>query len=171
MRFATVVAPLLLLVPTSASAQTAVVAGAAAAVTAEKAVSTCVRHPILCGAAAVVGIAVAKSAARDPSTLTTARQQEAAGQKITPPGYCPDETYSWLNAAVDRLCKEGTIDKCVPSDSKLRLTAKAIAFSSCAKARARREDTCFRGGNTGHRQQIEELWNGHDNCQTMAGLK
>jgi hypothetical protein len=105
------------------------------------------------------------------SDLALARQQQAAGQPITPPGFCPEETHSWLTTAVENLCKDDILSRCVATDSKLRLTAKALAFSACAKARAKREDMCYRGGDPGQRMQIQQMWQAHDRCQMLAGLK
>jgi hypothetical protein len=75
---------LLVLSVTGAAAQSgAAVAGAVAGVSASKAVSTCLKHPILCGAAAAVGVVALKSMNRDRNVdLATARQREAVGQPV-----------------------------------------------------------------------------------------
>jgi Novel toxin 16 len=156
---------------TGASAA-AVARGTAAGLSVGKAVSTCLKHPILCSAAAAIGVVAVKSLNRDRGTdLAAARQQEATGQPLTPPGFCPDETHSWLTATVENLCKDGTLNRCVETDTKLRLTAKALAFSACAKARAKRDDMCYRGGDPGHRTQIQQMWQAHNRCQMLVGLK
>jgi hypothetical protein len=138
----------------------------------KKVVGTCLRHPIICGAVAAAGVVAAKKLNRDRSAdIAAARDNEASGQPLAPPGFCPDETHSWLTAAVNNLCKDGNLNRCVEADTKLSLRAKAIAFSACAKARAKREEMCYRGGDPGHRRQIQQMWQAHDRCQTLAGLK
>jgi hypothetical protein len=72
---------------------------------------------------------------------------------------------------VDKLCKDDNLARCLETDTKPRLAAKALAFSLCAKARAKREDLCYRGADTGHRMQIQQMWQAHDRCQTLVGLQ
>jgi hypothetical protein len=113
----------------------------------------------------------AQARAVDPARaqqLAKARQQWSTAQKITPPGFCHDEEYNRLNAAVDRACNSA--QACSPLDSPQMLHAKAFAFKQCALARSEREDQCFKGGDGGHREQIRNFWRGHDTCQTLLGL-
>jgi Novel toxin 16 len=113
----------------------------------------------------------AQAGAVDPARvqqLAKARQQWSTGQKITPPGFCHDEEYNRLNAAVDRACNSA--QACSPVDSPQTLHAKAFAFKQCALARSEREEQCFKGGDGGHREQIRNFWRGHDTCQTFLGL-
>jgi hypothetical protein len=107
-----------------------------------KAVSSCLRHPILCGAAAAIGAGVVHHLKRE-AELALARQTASEGQPLSPPGFCPEEAHSWLSATVDKLCKDDNLARCLETDTKPRLAAKALAFSLCAKARAKREDLCF----------------------------
>jgi hypothetical protein len=73
---------------------------------------------------------------------------------------------------VDKLCKKvDEMSRCTPSEGPTELRAKAQLFSECAKIRAKREDLCYRGGDVGHRMQIQQMWQAHDRCQTLAGLQ
>jgi len=113
----------------------------------------------------------AQAQAVDPGRaqqLAKARPQWTTGQKITPPGFCHDEEYSRLNAAVHRACN--SVQACSPLDSPQMLHAKAFAFKQCALARSEREDLCFKGGDGEHREQIRNFRRGHDTCQTFLGL-
>jgi hypothetical protein len=173
--FVSLAASLLSIAPSHAQSPSialpaAVGTGAAVAI-GHKGLKTCWRHPILCGTAVIgagiVGVAIKHARDRD---LELARQQEATGEAISPPGYCPDERHSFLTALVEKACKSG-LAACLPADNPVELKLKAGLFKTCALARMKREDECFRGGDRGHRMQIEQMWQAHDRCQTLAGLK
>ena len=62
-----------------ASAQTAVAVGAAGGLAAGRAVSSCLRHPILCGAGVAAGALAVRHYNRQVD-LALARQQSSAGE-------------------------------------------------------------------------------------------
>jgi Novel toxin 16 len=102
--------------------------------------------------------------------LAKARNQSTMGQPLTPPGFCYEEEHSRLTAAVQRACKSGHIQACSPLDLEFVLRTKALAFRACAIARTRREDQCYKGGDLGHRMQIQQMWQGFNRCQTFLQM-
>jgi Novel toxin 16 len=102
--------------------------------------------------------------------LAKARNELSTGQSLTPPGFCHEEEHSRLTAAVERACKSGNIQACSPLELEPVLRTKALAFRACAIARARREDQCYKGGDLGHRTQIQQMWQGLNRCQTFLGM-
>lgn len=145
------------------------IAAAGAAIVA-KAASKCLGRLVRCGVVTAAGVGALIYANRK-AELALARGQAAIGAPLSPPGYCPENKHSELSAVVNKLCKSTALIRCVRTDSPVELRAKAFAFSQCAKIRAKREDLCYRGGDAGHRQQIQQMWQAHDRCYAFAGLK
>ena len=69
---------------------------------------------------------------------------------------------------MNRVCKAVQMEACTATESPLFRKAKSEAFKLCAQARARREDTCFKGGDAGHRKQISMLWSGYNRCVSLG---
>jgi len=85
------------------------------------------------------------------------RSPEPNRERLTPPGDCSWSVYNRLNEAVWSRCHYQQILSCNPQrDGRIACAAKAAAASICLAARIARETTCFRGGNAGHRNAIEQ---------------
>lgn len=57
-----------------------------------------------------------------------------------------------------------TLGACAPTDSCTFLAAKIAAISAEIAARVALDTSCFRGGNTGHRQQVQDKINMVNRC-------
>lgn len=72
-----------------------------------------------------------------------------------PPGDCDPAQFEVLNNRVRKRKKHvQTVGPCRVGDSTAALAVKGQAHKDLADARTEREETCFRGGDTGHRTQI-----------------
>lgn len=83
-----------------------------------------------------------------------------------PPGDCTPQQYEKLTGQVSRMKKHvSRVGPCDPGDSKAALKVKAQAYQALADARTEREETCFRGGDAGHRKQIRDVKEHLRRCQ------
>ncbi len=83
-----------------------------------------------------------------------------AGNSVIPdpPGDCDQEQFDVLNKRVRKRKKHvQTVGPCRVGDSKAALNVKGQAHQDLADARTEREQTCFRGGDEGHRKQIRSI--------------
>ena len=83
---------------------------------------------------------------------------------MAPPGDCYFAEYTRLNAGVQGNCKTPAPRACKRTDSCAVLFAKRAHFGRCLNAREAREESCFKGGNSGHRQQIQQVRNAIGRC-------
>jgi putative RNase toxin 16 of polymorphic toxin system len=58
------------------------------------------------------------------------------------------------------------LETCAKDDDCLVLAAKAMKFLRCVTAREARENKCFRGGDRGHKQQIQQRRKNLTDCNT-----
>ena len=137
--------------------------------------NTCVRDR-KCIMQAVDAIAKGKTtilmldAATRSKQVAEARKGLSSGN-LKPPGFCTPDENSRLSAEVNKFCKQGKLRACKNTDNKLTLVAKAADFLQCKRARSIREDKCYKGGDSGHKQQIQSLSNGEANCWTLFAGK
>ncbi|MDR1529644.1 MAG: hypothetical protein LBS40_04510 [Burkholderiales bacterium] len=68
-----------------------------------------------------------------------------------PPGDCTPGKHAAMQAAVNGACKSEKGKKCKMGADRATLQAKFAKYSGCAAARKALNNTCFRGGNPGHR--------------------
>jgi Novel toxin 16 len=79
-------------------------------------------------------------------------------------GSCTATTHRTLQNAVDSQC--GAAKACLISDTQATLSSKIGQHSKCIDARKAINNTCFGGGDAGHKQAITERTNAITNCQT-----
>jgi RHS repeat-associated protein len=80
-----------------------------------------------------------------------------------PPGDCTQDKLDELTRAKDEACK--SVRSCVQGDTPEEIRGKIAQARKCLHARRLRENTCFRGGDQGHRDQMEQLINLMDKCK------
>lgn len=77
------------------------------------------------------------------------------------PGDCSVQECKELQARVNRL-KGGR--KCLDSDSILEIQTKIIEFANLRKARININQRCYKGGDAGHQQAVEDAGRAIENC-------
>ncbi len=84
---------------------------------------------------------------------------------MTPPGDCPWATYGVLRLSVESAkAIVSTLGACAPGDSCTFLATKIAAITAEIAARVALDTTCFRGGDGGHRQQVQDKINMVNRC-------
>jgi hypothetical protein len=87
------------------------------------------------------------------------------GDGMAPPGDCPWATYLPLRLSVESAkAITSMLGACSPGDSCTFLATKIAAISAEIAARVALDTTCFRGGDTGHRQQVQDKINMLNRC-------
>jgi RHS repeat-associated protein len=94
-----------------------------------------------------------------------------AGNKVSPTaaslkgtsGDCEPERHQNLQAMVDHAC--GQPRSCRAGMSKAELLTRAETNRRCGMARDRLNKKCFRGGDTGHRNQANDAWRNVAKCE------
>jgi hypothetical protein len=91
--------------------------------------------------------------------------QRWPGDGMVPPGDCSWAHYLVLRGSVETAkAVVSTLGACSPGDSCLFLAAKIAAITAEIAARVALDATCFRGGDTGHRQQVQDKINMMNRC-------
>ncbi len=91
--------------------------------------------------------------------------QRFPGDGIVPPGDCGWATYLVLRGSVETAkAVVSTLGACSAGDNCLTLAAKIAAITAEIAARVALDTTCFRGGDTGHRQQVQDKINMMNRC-------
>ena len=91
--------------------------------------------------------------------------QRFPGDGMVPPGDCSWARYLVLRGSVETAkAVVSTLGACSPGDSCLFLAAKIAAVTAEIAARVALDATCFRGGDTGHRQQVQDKINLMNRC-------
>ncbi|MBJ7544736.1 hypothetical protein [Rhodomicrobium udaipurense] len=90
--------------------------------------------------------------------------RRVAYQELSPPGDCTWAKHKELQNEVNLACKDGATPACEPNDSKKVVLEKIDKFSACVAARVKINATCFRGGDDGHKRQVETTNNGGQRC-------
>ncbi len=98
--------------------------------------------------------------------------QRWPGDGMNPPGDCSWTTYGPLRAAVE-LAKKATnaLGKCRASDSCPVLAVKIAAIAAEIAARVMLNATCFKGGDTTHRGEVQARINMLNNCYAFFTKK
>ncbi|MEQ8970294.1 MAG: DUF4157 domain-containing protein, partial [Coleofasciculus sp. C1-SOL-03] len=87
------------------------------------------------------------------------------GDGMLPPGDCGWATYVGLRGAVETAkAIVSTLGACSAGDNCLTLATKIAAITAEIAARLALDTTCFRGGDTGHRQQVQDKINMVNRC-------
>lgn len=91
--------------------------------------------------------------------------QRVPGDGMVPPGDCSWGTYLPLRLSVESAkAVVSTLGACAPGDSCLFLATKIAAITAEIAARVALDATCFKGGDTGHRQQVQDKINMVNRC-------
>lgn len=91
--------------------------------------------------------------------------QRWPGDAMVPPGDCSWASYLLLRGSVETAkAVTSTLGACSAGDSCLTLAAKIAAITAEIAARVALDATCFRGGDTGHRQQVQDKINMMNRC-------
>jgi hypothetical protein len=91
--------------------------------------------------------------------------QRWPGDGMLPPGDCPWQTYLALRGAVETAkALVAGLGACQPGDSCVLLATKIAAITAEIAARVALDTTCFRGGDAGHRQQVQDKINMVNRC-------
>jgi Novel toxin 16 len=121
---------------------------------------------LVAGALAAVIVAAGEQisqALRTTLTWAQTKIKPIPGTYIPPaPGDCPPDQHSDLQDRVDNSCQNSA--SCNSTMSKAILQQNISTHSQCIDARNRINNTCFRGGDSGHNQQIQNRVNGLRNC-------
>jgi hypothetical protein len=84
---------------------------------------------------------------------------------MSPPGDCDLATYVVLRGSVETAkAVVSMLGACSPGDSCLFLATKIAAITAEIAARVALDATCFKGGNAGHRQQVQDKINMMNRC-------
>jgi hypothetical protein len=87
------------------------------------------------------------------------------GDGMSPPGDCGWATYAGLRGAVETAkAVVSTLGACAAGDNCLTLATKIAAITAEIAARVALDTTCFKGGDTGHRQQVQDKINMMNRC-------
>lgn len=91
--------------------------------------------------------------------------QRFPGDGMVPPGDCSWARYLLLRGSVETAkAVVSTLGACSQGDDCLILAAKIAAITAEIAARVALDATCFRGGDTGHRQQVQNKINMMNRC-------
>lgn len=104
---------------------------------------------------------------RESAAQTPARpfEGQVIQRQAAPPGTCTWAQYLPLTLSVNSAkALVHMLGACRPGDSCHMLALKIAAVSAEIAARVARETTCYRGGDAGHRQQIQDKVNMLNNC-------
>ena len=86
--------------------------------------------------------------------------QRWPGDGMQPPGDCSWATYLILRGSVETAkAVVSMLGACSAGDNCLTLATKIAAISAEIAARVALDTTCFKGGDTGHRQQVQDKIN------------
>jgi Novel toxin 16 len=87
------------------------------------------------------------------------------GDGMLPPGDCGWATYLPLRLSVESAkAVVNMVGACAPGDSCTFLATKIAAITAEIAARVALDTTCFRGGDEGHRQQVQDKINMMNRC-------
>lgn len=91
--------------------------------------------------------------------------QRFPGDGMTPPGDCGWARYLVLRGAVETAkAVVSPLGACGPGDNCVTLATKIAAISAEIAARVALDTTCFKGGDAGHRQQVQDKVNMMNRC-------
>lgn len=94
--------------------------------------------------------------------------QRWPGDGMVPPGDCSWAGYLVLRGSVETAkAVVNTLGACSPGDSCIFLATKIAAITAEIAARVALDATCYRGGDTGHRQQVQGKINMMNRCYRL----
>jgi Novel toxin 16 len=88
-----------------------------------------------------------------------------ASAQLAPPGNCTATQHRTLQTQVDNAC--GAALACSGTDDRATLNSKIGKASACIDARRNINNTCFAGGDQGHKDQVAQRTNQITNCQNF----
>jgi RHS repeat-associated protein len=103
-----------------------------------------------------------------PSPGSEAEGGQSAG-RLAPPGKCTATQHRRLQDEVDAACKIRR--RCDPGQSCPELLDNYYKNIRCAQARDEINNTCFGGGDSGHRQAANDARNAAKNCVAIMQQK
>jgi hypothetical protein len=83
--------------------------------------------------------------------------------QTAPPGSCTATQHRSLQDQVDSSCAAAT--KCLITDDRATLNSKITKVNACIAARVNINNTCFAGGDAGHKQAVTERTNQLNTCK------
>jgi hypothetical protein len=98
---------------------------------------------------------------RSGSTSGT-RSTQVAQAVLTRPGDCTYARHDELQREVKQACDQDR--RCTTLDSSKIIQDKIDQNGKCIAARVRMNATCYRGGDQGHRDAVEQAENALQNC-------
>ena len=97
--------------------------------------------------------------------------QRLPGDGMVPPGDCSWAKYLVLRGSVETAkAVVSNLGACSAGDSCLFLAAKIASISAEIVARVSLDTTCFKGGDTGHRQQVQDKINMMNRCYRFFSI-
>ncbi len=99
----------------------------------------------------------------------SSQSDAAEDQSISPPGNCSATQHRILQDAVNVACKVKR--RCDPSQACETLKNNYYLNLRCAQARDEINNTCFGGGNAGHRQAADDARSAAKRCLTLSQQK
>lgn len=93
-------------------------------------------------------------------------EEDSDNEKMKPPGDCTEKQLRNLKQIQKLACTGANEPKeCLPSDTCDQLLTKRNNFMACKAARLSVMNICYRGGDKGHKTQVEQLANGQVKCE------
>jgi hypothetical protein len=90
------------------------------------------------------------------------------GDGMSPPGDCKWANYLGLRGAVETAKTiVSALGSCSAGDNCLFLATKIAAITAEIASRVALDNTCFKGGNVGHRQQVQDKINMLNRCYSF----
>lgn len=99
-------------------------------------------------------------------TASLAKNNQSCSGNLNPPGTCSLAYYEWLRLKKVLACQG--IRTCNESMTLEELRRQTEKRMECAQARAKINSQCFKGGDAGHNQAIDQLWDGVMKCQAVS---
>lgn len=98
--------------------------------------------------------------------------QRWPGDGMTPPGDCSQSKYHALRSAVENAkAAVSSLGSCSANDSCEVLASKIAAITTEIAARVALDASCFRGGDNGHRTQVQDKINALNRCYAQFQRK
>lgn len=95
------------------------------------------------------------------SSTTVAADEDSASKRT-----CDDATYARLVAAKVAACDRSGPMKCTQNTTCAEIPDQIIKLNACIAARRAVMDTCYKGGNEGHREQVRNMESAVRKCFT-----
>jgi uncharacterized protein RhaS with RHS repeats len=109
-------------------------------------------------------------ASNDPEALSSAHRAASGDRtKVGYGGNCTPDEYDGLRDATKDACKDPangaqSLGGCFPEMTPFARATRIQQWTNCAKARENEANRCFAGGDTNHKQQINQAWKVVSKC-------